>query len=106
MPEVNLSLTKWWHYLVATAAALGPVITLLVSAWLWFDTRYMHREISDTRFIELQIKIVQGHIRDYHRLDEPSPEDTTNYELDVDQLKNLQQERNRILGIATLGLPE
>ena len=104
MPEIKFSLTKWWHYLAAFVATMGPIITFTVSGWLWLDARYMHREISDTRYISLQIQIVQGHIRDYHRIETPSPEDTTNYELDLDQLKNLQQERNRILGIG--GLPE
>lgn len=106
MPEVNVSLTKWWHWLTAVVATLGPIVALLSATALWVDTRYMHREISDTRFIELQIKIVDGHIRDYHRLDSPSQEDTMKYNLDFEQLKNLQRERNRILGLDSLGLPE
>ena len=109
MAELNINLTKWWHYLIAAVSTLGPIIAFCGTAWMWLDTRYMHREISDTRYIELQMKIIEGHIRDYNRIvaggGTPSPDDVMNYELDLDQLKNLQQERNRILGIGT-GLPK
>ncbi len=81
---------------------------MVATAFMWVDTRYMHTDISDTRFIELQIRIVQGHIRDYTRIidsgSSPTANDTVAYEMDVDQLKNLMAERNKILGIG--GLPE
>ncbi len=70
------------------------------------DTRYMHKEMSDTRFIELQIRIVEGHVRDYNRIIDAdgtlSAEDQMKREMDMDQLKNLMMERNKILGIGDL----
>ena len=108
MPEVNLSLTKWWHYLVATVATLAPIITFSATAWLWLDTRYMHRNISDTRHIDTQIMIVQGHLRDYTRILDAdidlSAQDEINFDLDKARLQNLITERNKLLGIG--GLPE
>ena len=85
-----------------------PVIAMIATAGMWIDTRYMHQDISNTRFIELQIRIVQGHIRDYTRLvdagDIINANDTVQHEMDKDQLKNLMEERNKILGLG--GLPE
>ena len=108
MPEVNVSLTKWWHYIVAVVATVGPIITFCATAWLWLDTRYMHREISDRRSVDTQIMIIQGHLRDYTRIidsgRELSAQDELNYDLDKTRLQNLQAERNRLLGIG--GLPE
>jgi len=108
MPEVKISLTKWWHYLVAAVATIGPIVTFVATGWLWLDTRYMHREISDRRSVDIQIMIIQGHLRDYIRiLDsgiELSAQDELNYDLDKNRLQNLQNERNRLLGIG--GLPE
>jgi len=108
MPEVKLSFTKWWHYLVAAVGTLGPIITFCATAWLWLDTRYMHREISDTRFVDTQIMIIQGHLRDYTRIiddgRELSAQDEINFDLDKNRLQNLHNERNRLLGIG--GLPE
>lgn len=73
---------------------------------MWFDTRYMHKEISDTRYIELQIKIVERNVKDYHRMVEsgetPSPREELDFEMDKDQLKFLMNERNKILGIGDL----
>lgn len=106
MPEVNLSLTKWWHYLVATAATLGPIVTFCASAWLWLDARYMHRAISDTRHIDTQIMIVQGHLRDYTRILDTggtlSAHDQINFDLDKSRLQNLNTQRNKLLGIGDL----
>lgn len=75
---------------------------------MWVDTRYMHKEISDTRFIELQIKIVERNIKDFHRLMESgvelSPSEQLELEMERDQLKFLTNERNKILDLG--GLPE
>ncbi len=104
MPDVKINLTKWYHFVVA----IVPVVAMLATGFMWMDTRYMHKEISDTRFIELQIRIVEGHIRDHNRIvdagGELSAEDVFENEMDVDQLKNLMAERNKILGIG--GLPQ
>ena len=95
-------LVKWYHFTIGTIPLLAAIGTTL----MWIDTRYMHRDISDTRFIELQIKIVEGHIRDYHRVIESggslSVEDQMKFDLDKDQLLKLRAERDRILGIGQL----
>ncbi len=104
MPDVKINLTKWYHFVVA----IVPVVAMIATGFMWMDTRYMHKEISDTRFIELQIRIVEGTIRDHNRIvdngGDLSAEDIFKHEMDVDQLKNLMAERNKILGIG--GLPQ
>ena len=104
MPEIKINLTKWYHFLIATV----PVVAMVATGLMWIDTRYMHREISDTRFIELQIRIVEGHIRDYTRIVDAGgtipAQDTVKYQIDLHQLNNLMNERNKILGIG--GLPQ
>jgi len=104
MPQININLAK-----IATFfKVVTPVLAMIATAGMWIDTRYMHQDISNTRFIELQIRIVQGHIRDYTRIVDAdgviSASDTVQHEMDIDQLKNLMAERNKILGIG--GLPE
>lgn len=104
MPDFNINITK-----IATFfKVVLPLTAMIATAGMWIDTRYMHQDISDTRFIELQIRIVQGHIRDYTRLvdagDTITANDTVQHEMDKDQLKNLMEERNKILGLG--GLPE
>lgn len=93
------NITKTLKYL----AAIVPLIVLLGSVAIWIDARYMHKSISDTRHIDLQIMIVQGHIRDYERLvdlDKPiTAADQRNYQLDLATIQNLKQERARLLGI-------
>lgn len=80
-----------------------PVLAAIATAIMWVDTRYMHREISDTRFIELQLRIVQAQVREYHRRVEDgktlTPDELLQFELDKDQLKFLMNERNRLLGL-------
>lgn len=102
MADIQINLTKWYHFVLAVA----PVVAMVATAIMWIDTRYMHKEISDTRFIELQIRIVQGHVRDYNRVIDNggmlSADDKFNHEMDKDQLKNLMLERNKILGIGDL----
>mgnify|MGYP001827460613 CR=1 FL=1 len=106
MPEVNLSLTKWWHWLTAAVATLGPIIAAAATLCLWVDTRYMHRNISDTRHIDTQIMVVQGHLRDYARIidagGELSTQDKINFDLDKIRLQHLTTERNKLLGIGDL----
>jgi len=99
MPEVTINLSKWYHFVLGSL----PLLAFIGTALMWIDTRYMHKEISDTRFIELQIKIVQGQVRDAHRRLEDgktlSADELIQFELDKDQLKFLMGERNRLLGI-------
>lgn len=98
MKEVVINFNKWYHWLLASLPLLG----LLGSLMLWVDTRHMHKDIADVRFIGLQIRIIDGHIRDYTRLENPTTADKVLYELDRDQLTNLKKERNRELGIGDL----
>jgi len=102
MPEVKISLSKWWHYVVATA----PVVAMCLTFFMWVDTRYMHKEISDGRFIELQIRIVQSAVDNHNKVIDAggvvSAADATKHDLNVDQLKNLLNERNKTLGIGDL----
>jgi len=64
MPNLSINLTKWYHFILAVV----PLVAMIATGMLWLDTRYMHKEMSDTRFIELQIRIVEGHIRDITRI--------------------------------------
>lgn len=103
------SATKFDKYVMQIKRAITalitvlPILAMLGTAGMWIDTRYMHRQISDTRYIDLQIKIVQGHIRDYERLQDSGSlilaADRSNYETDMRQLDYLLRERNRMLGL-------
>tara|TARA_B100000929_G_scaffold247489_1_gene206231 strand:- start:9111 stop:9398 length:288 start_codon:yes stop_codon:yes gene_type:complete len=85
------------------ASTVIPILALIGTCIMWADTRYMHKEISDTRYLDLQIRIVQGHIRDYERLKSSgaklSLSDESTYDMDKKQLDHLLKERNRLLGL-------
>lgn len=102
MANVTINLTKWYHFVIAAV----PLVAMIATAFMWVDTRYMHKEISDTRFIELQIRIVEGHLRDYTRIIDAgsglSAEDQMKFNMDMAQLQNLMLERNKRLGIGDL----
>lgn len=104
MPTINITLSKVY----TEALRALPLLALLGTSIMWVDTRYMHKEISDTRFIEIQIKIVERNIRDYHRMIEEgvelSPSEKMELEMEQDQLKFLRNERNKVLDLG--GLPE
>ena len=102
MPNLSINLTKWYHFILAVV----PLVAMIATGMLWLDTRYMHKEMSDTRFIELQIRIVEGHIRDITRIRDAGGELSANDEIklamDLAQLENLLIERNKSLGIGSL----
>ena len=100
MKEVTISFSKWYHWLLASL----PLLAILGSAILWVDARHMHTDIANIRYIDLQISIIEGHIRDYSRLNNPGSADEIYYNLDVDQLNKLKSERSRELGLG--GLPK
>lgn len=83
-----------------------PLVAMLFTLGIWVDTRYMHKEISDIRFIELQIKILDGQIKDYHRIVDAggrlTADEKVKYDSDLQQLRNLMSERNKILGIGDM----
>ena len=96
---MNTNLKKFYRILLD----MLPLLILGGTILMWVDVRYMHRYISDTRFIELQRIIVQSQVRDFHQMIksgvELTPEQELQFELDKDQLKFLMSERNRLLGI-------
>ena len=81
-----------------------PGILLVSSIVFWVDARHMHKDIADIRWIDTQILIINGQIRDYTRLNSPDAADIVYYELDADQLSKLKSERSKVLGLG--GLPE
>ena len=86
----------------AIAAILG-VATMLAPAIMWIDGRYMHSDIANIRYIDLQLSLIEKNVRDYQRLVDTkaviTAADETNYHLDVETIKELQQQRNKLLGI-------
>ena len=85
-----------------------PVLALLGTVVLWVDTRYMHKEISDTRFLEIRIEIVGDNVQEYNRRIDAgevlTAQEQLEFEMEKDQLKFLMNERNKILDLG--GLPE
>lgn len=92
-------LIKWYKHILQVL----PVIAMLGTLSLWVDTRYMHKEISDIRFVELQVRIIEGQLQMYNRIvdrgDTLTLDEQWRYEMDTEQLKNLTTERNKMLGI-------
>lgn len=90
-------------YILKVLGVVIPMIGFLGTAALWVDTRYMHRQISDTRFIDLQIRLIENRISIYQRMidrQEPLTEsERMDYDVSVEQLKDLLRERNKLLGI-------
>jgi hypothetical protein len=86
-----------------TLATLIPILTFVGSMFFWLDARYMHRQISNIRFIETQMLILEGQVEYYERMEEfnidLSQQDTRRYEMKLMQLLDLNKERNKILGI-------
>ena len=80
-----------------------PLLSLIGQGVMYVDTRYMHKEISDTRYIDLQIRIIEGHIRDYERLKDTganlNSSDESAYQTDLKQLDHLLKERQRMHGL-------
>ena len=66
----------------------------------------MHKEISDNRFIQLQIDIVSGQLMDYNRIidegRELSAKELQDYDMYKFRLQMLEQERSKKLGIGDL----
>ena len=102
MPNVTINLSKWYHYIMA----LAPLVAMLATAWFWLDTRYMHKEISDTRFIQLQLDIVSGQLMDYHRMidngETLTAKEQQDYEMYKFRLQMQETERSKKLGIGDL----
>ena len=101
MAPINPSLLKWYKRLFK----ILPLITFFGLITLWVDTRYMHKEVSDIRYIELQMRVMNGQIKTYKRMESAggliSIEASWQHEMDVEQYKNLMKERNKLLGIVS-----
>jgi hypothetical protein len=88
-----------------TLIILGTIIPLLTFAGtvaLWIDPRYMHKQISDTRFIDVQIRIVESNIRDFERIEESrqlTPGEKNDLDVEKDQLGHLYKQRQKMLGL-------
>lgn len=104
-PLEDLKKSKLIKYIVFFATVVIPLVTLMATTAMWVDTRYMHREISDTRFIDLQIQILEMSIVEYeNKINNELPvtmDETRRYNLNVDQMKNLMKERTNTLGIGS-----
>ncbi len=104
MPD---SKTIWSKFYTEFLRAL-PVLALLGTVVLWIDTRYMHREISDTRFLEIRIEMVSDNVQEYNRRIDAgetlSAQEQLEFEMEKDQLRFLMNERNKLLDLG--GLPE
>jgi len=96
----ELTITKWYHWMLMSL----PLLAVFTSMILWVDSRHMHKDIADIRFLDVQILIINGHILDYTRINKPTIADTIAYDLSRDQLNLLTARRNEELGLG--GLPE
>ena len=86
------------------SATIVPLIVLAATFAMWIDTRYMHKQISDTRFIEVQMMILEMRVEDYEeKIDNDiidlTSEEERKYQIYKSQLQNLVEQRNRLLGI-------
>ena len=91
-----------WKSILGYVGQIIPVIVFVSGLAFWVDGRHYHTEeaikrqkITDIRYVSLQITTIEGHIRDYNRLNNPKSEDDTYYSLDIEQLINLKEERNK-----------
>lgn len=88
---------------IIAVCTILPLLSLIGQGVMYVDTRYMHKQISDTRYIDLQIMIIQGQIRDYERLKDSgatiTASDESVYETNMKQLDHLLKERQRMHGL-------
>lgn len=98
----TINIKKWYHAVILSL----PLWTAMCIAIGWVEFRYMHKKIADTRYIDLQITIIEGHIRDYNRMIDqgikPSARDETENEQDMIRLSYLEKKRGKMLGLEDL----
>ena len=104
MAGINISLSKWYHGLIA----ILPLLALIGSFWLWLDTRYMHKEISDNRHLSLQIDVVNLQLMEFNRMIDAGQNLTASQQQKVDMLRFRLQllEKEKQDGMQLGGLPE
>ena len=104
MSGVTINLSKWYHGLVAAL----PVLALIGSFWLWLDTRYMHKEISDNRHLVLQMDVINLQLMEFNRMIDAGADLSAQQQQEFDMLKFrlqlLEKERQDSLQLG--GLPE
>jgi len=103
MANSDTVMGKFKGKLLFVVAVIIPLLATITTTAMWVDTRYMHKEISDTRFIDLQIKILEMGISEHeNKVDSGEPisvSATRNYQLNIKQMEDLMRERNKLLGI-------
>jgi len=96
---ITVNISKWWHAVIAAT----PLLAMVATTAMWIDTRYMHREISERQYINLQYDMIEYHVRSYKKLIEEGHDLTVDEEMDYEarqrQLEFLEDERNRIMGL-------
>lgn len=92
---------------VAIVLTVIPILSALWTTIIWIDTRYMHKEISDIRFVDVQLIVAQGHMRDYERMISKgmimTEEEKTEYDLEKQKYIYLTQERDKLMGLIGTG---
>lgn len=81
-----------------------PIIATAATLVLWVDTRYMHKSISDIRYIDLQIAFYEREMKDHERkIDDqgytPSEEEKREYNTMDHSVKTLNLRRDKLIGL-------
>lgn len=106
MGEDNKISDFWnqWKKRLLYASSTVPLIMMLVAGAMWLDARYMHKQLSDVRYLELQIRINEMEVSDLEdRIDageQLTSEEKRLYDIYIGQIETLMKERNRQLGIS------
>lgn len=77
---------------------------VLIQGGLYMDTRYMHKEMSDARHLDLQITLYEREMKFYERrIDQggynPTLEEKREYNMLLKSIEVLGAERNKIIGL-------
>lgn len=81
-----------------------PFIFTMASGLLWIDTRYMHKEMAEAQYAEIQLVLYTRSLKFYERkIDKegyvPSTEETREYNLLLKTVEALTEKRNESLGL-------
>ena len=93
-------MNKWLKW----AINIVPLLAAIFTTVLWVDTRYMHKDISDARFIDMQMAMYERYVKVHERrIDregyKPSEEEKREYDLMVNALTEMEKARNKVLGL-------
>lgn len=98
MSEITIDLKKWYRIIIKSI----PIIAVVATATMWIDARHMHKDIADIRWLDVQILIINGHILDYTRIENPDAADDVAFRISLDRLNFLTEERSQKLGLESL----